>query len=152
VTGGAAGVTGARELEKPNAPTKTENFGGPAGIPQAMEMRWETRINIRKGNGTKSSGFEYAWRRHGGNGTSNKSQFTIPRQEVEELLQNKQVIQTKPVKSPTSGNYIREVNVGKIVGKVALDKGGQETSVITVITDRQGNLVNVFPGDLGFKP
>jgi hypothetical protein len=54
-----------RRAAKPKDVRPTVVFGGPAGIPQAMEMRWETRINIRKGNGAKSSGFEYAWRRQG---------------------------------------------------------------------------------------
>jgi hypothetical protein len=36
VTGGAAGATGARELEKPDAPTKTPDFGGPVERPEPM--------------------------------------------------------------------------------------------------------------------
>jgi len=34
---------------------------------------------------------------------------------------------------------------------LAIDKGGQPTTIITVITDDAGNLINVFPGRLGFK-
>jgi hypothetical protein len=61
-TGGVAGATGARELGQPNAPTKTENFGGPAGINQGMEVRgkdidglgkdWEEAV--RQATGGKS--------------------------------------------------------------------------------------------------
>lgn len=120
-------------------------------ISAPMEARWEHRINIRKGDGSKSSGMEYAWKRHGGGGTSKKSQFTISRAEVETILQDKNVIQAPAVKSATSGNYICQVDVGKIIGDVASDKGGRPTSVVTIITDEAGNLVNLFPGTLDFQ-
>ena len=117
----------------------------------ALEMRGEHRINIRKGDGTKSSGMEYAWRRHGGSGSLvNKSQFSISRKEVEAILQRKDVIKSPAILDATSGNYIRQVDVGKIVGNVPLKQGGHSTSVITIITDEPGNLVNVFPGRLDF--
>lgn len=120
-------------------------------IHDPIEARWEHRINLRKGDGSKSSGMEYAWKRHGGGGTSKKSQFTISRAEVETILQDKKVITSQAIKSSTSSNYIRQVDVGKVVGEVAAHKSGQPTSVITVITDEAGNLVNVFPGTLDFK-
>ncbi len=117
----------------------------------ALEMRGEHRINIRKGDGTKSSGMEYAWRRHGGSGSLiNKSQFSIPREEVEAILQRKDIIKSPAILDIKSGNYIRQVDVGKTVGNVPLKQGGHPTSVITIITDEAGNLVNIFPGRLDF--
>lgn len=47
--------------------------------------------------------------------------------------------------STTSGNYIRTVDVGRIIGTDA-KSGSKPTSIITIITDKQGNLVNTFPG------
>lgn len=132
------------------SPSKSGNITEPEK-PVVMEIRGDRRINIRKGSGKTGTGMEYAWRRHGGSGSTNKSQFTIPRNEVELLLQQKYVIKSPAVKDPISNNYIREVDVGKIVGNLPIDKGGQPTSFITVITDEAGNLVNVFPGKLGFK-
>lgn len=116
-----------------------------------LEMRGEHRINIRKGDGTKSSGMEYAWRRHGGSGSAiNKSQFSVTREEVEAILQRKDVIADPAVLDSKSGNYIRQVDVGKTIGNIPLKQGGHPTSVITIITDEAGNLVNVFPGRLDY--
>ena len=117
-----------------------------------LEMRGDYRINVRKGSGKTSTGMEYAWRRHGNGNPINKSQFSIPRTEVEAILQRKDVIQSKAVKDPNSGNYIRQVDVGEIIGRTPLQKGGHQTSVMTIITDEAGNLVNVFPGNKNFGP
>jgi hypothetical protein len=74
-----------------------------------LEMRGDYRINVRKGSGKTGTGMEYAWRRHGGAGTSNKSQFSISRQEAEALLQRKDVVQSKAVRDALSGNYMKPV-------------------------------------------
>ena len=116
-----------------------------------MEMRGDHRINIRKGNGKTGTGMDYAWRKHGGGGTANKSQFSISRDEAEALLQRKDVIKSVAKKDAVSGNYIREVDVGNVVGNLPINKGGQPTSIITVITDEAGNLINYFPGRLDFQ-
>jgi filamentous hemagglutinin len=59
------------------------------------------------------------------------------------------VVQAPVRVSGTSGNFIREVDVGVVTGTLPAGKGGTQTSVITIITDHQGNLVNTFPGTLG---
>jgi len=116
-----------------------------------LEMRGDYRINIRKGSGKKGTGIEYAWRRHGTNGNPiNKSIFTISRTDAEALLQQKDVIQSPAIFDTKSGNYIRQVDVGKIIGQTPLKQGGHQTSVITVITDEAGNLINYFPGRLDY--
>jgi hypothetical protein len=118
-----------------------------------FEVRGDHRINVRKGDGKAGSGINYAWRRHGGSGNpTNKSQFTIPQAEVEALLQRKDVIKASAVKDAESGNYFRQVDVGKTVGRTPLQKGGHQTSIITIITDESGNLMNVFPGNKNFGP
>lgn len=112
-----------------------------------LEMRGDYRVNIRNGDGSKGSGLNYAWRRHGPTSTpQNKSIFSISKEELKQLLQRKDVIQSPAVKSPTSGNYIRQVDVGKVIGNIPIQKGGQSTSVLTIITDEAGNLLNTFPG------
>ncbi len=50
-----------------------------------------------------------------------------------------------PAYLSSSGNFIRTVNVGSLVG-IDAKNGGRATSVFTVITDAKGNLVNTFPG------
>ena len=112
-----------------------------------LEMRGDYRINVRNGDGSKGSGLNYAWRRHGPTSTpQNKSIFSISMDELKLLLQRKDVVQSPAIKSSTSGNYIRQIDVGKIIGNIPVQKGGQSTSVLTIITDEAGNLVNTFPG------
>jgi hypothetical protein len=147
---------GNRRIFSADEPTIPNKLGGKTIVePQkggnVLEIRGDYRINVRRGNGKTGTGMEYAWRRHGGTGTSNKSQFSISRQEAEALLQGKDVIKSPAIKDASSGNYIREVDVKKVVGNLAIDKGGQPTTIITVITDDAGNLINVFPGRQGFK-
>lgn len=52
--------------------------------------------------------------------------------------------------APGSGNFVREVDVGKIIGSLAVRSGKTPTSVITILTDKQGNLVNTYPGNFVF--
>jgi hypothetical protein len=48
VTGGAAGVTGARELGKSDAPPRTPDFSGPTGKPEPMRMMQDPRLPLPK--------------------------------------------------------------------------------------------------------
>jgi hypothetical protein len=118
---------------------------------QRIPGRVQSRINIRNGDPNKTgSGLRYAWRKHGGAGTANKSQFSITQDELMAILKRKDVIKSPVNYDPVSGNYIREVDVGQIVGHLPLNRGGNATPNLTVITDRFRNLVNTFPGTLGF--
>lgn len=92
---------------------------------------------------------EYAWSRHGGVGLPSKSQFSISRSEVERILQSPQVVRAPIRVSGTSGNFIRSVDLGRTIGHLPVNRGGTLTSVITVIADKYGNLLNTFPGTLG---
>jgi filamentous hemagglutinin len=82
--------------------------------------------------------------------TVNASQFFIDENDLRTLLQDPATASTpitQEISSTKGTMYIREVDVGKTIGS---DKsnGGQPTSVMTVLTDKYGNLVTVFPGKL----
>lgn len=81
---------------------------------------------------------------------NNASQFSISRSELADILMDNKTVTTlvtKIVQSGDSFNYVREVNVGKVIGT---DKftGYQSTSTITIMTVKFGNLVTAFPGRL----
>jgi hypothetical protein len=131
--------------------------GGMGGAPRELHTvdhpgRIQSRINIREGDGTKASpGLANAWRKHGDTAKPNKSQFTIRREELKTVLQDKVVIQAPIKVDPHSGSYVREVDIGRTVGRLS-DKGGSEaTSKLTILTDQYGNLVNVYPGPFIYK-
>lgn len=70
--------------------------------------------------------------------------------ELHGLLQSKTVVSTpltRMVDNADGVRYVREVDVGRSIG---MDKftGGQSTSIMTVMTDKFGNLVTAFPGVL----
>ena len=108
-----------------------------------------SRINLRKGDGKSGTGVDYALKRHGINAVSgdNKSKFSLSDKSLMELLQSDKVVNS-PVQKLVSGNYYRQVDTGQVVGNLPINKGGQQTTIITVITDVKGNLVNTFPGPL----
>ncbi|MER3328691.1 MAG: hypothetical protein RIF34_03865, partial [Candidatus Kapaibacterium sp.] len=102
-------------------------------------------------------GFDYAMTKHGANSTygSNKSKFSISNEEVKSLLQDKRVVKShvyNPI-NPATGlsdpnKFVRQVDVGRRIGTTNVGGVLQSTSKITVITNRKGNLINVFPGSL----
>lgn len=120
------------------------------GIPAPTFGRVQTRVNLRNGNPNEvGSGLDYALKKHGGTGPNNKSQFTIARDKLTQILQRKDLVSTPVFKSSDSGNFIRHYDAGEIVGHLPVTKGKDPVSVLTVITDEAGNLVNTFPGTLG---
>ena len=105
-----------------------------------------SRVNVRVGDANVAgSGLAYAWKKHGGDWGSNKSAFTISIDELKAILQDSFVVKTPAYQSPTSGNFIRTVDMGRPIG-IDAKTGGRPTNYLTIITDRQGNLVNTFPG------
>uniref|UniRef100_UPI0011A9EB21 VENN motif pre-toxin domain-containing protein n=1 Tax=Yersinia hibernica TaxID=2339259 RepID=UPI0011A9EB21 len=105
----------------------------------------QSRVNLRVGDGSTGSGLEYAWKKHGGEWGANKSHFTVTQDELKTILQSDTVVKTSVQYSPSTGNYIRTVDMGKNIGVDAMSNGAP-TSIMTVITDKQGNLINTFPG------
>ena len=117
-------------------------------IPGKIPNITQKKINIIFGQGTKKSpGIERTWIKHGNNPSrTNKSQFEISKEEVIKILQDTKTVKSPVGICPKSKNFIREVDVGKTIGRLPQDRGGKLTSKITVIVDSQGNLVNVYPG------
>jgi hypothetical protein len=143
----------------PNAPTVRSRIDDLMSRPQlgdigSVPARVQSRINVRIGNASiKGSGLEYALKGHGGFGPASKSQFTIARAEIEMILRDPRVVRVQARPSGPSGNFVREVDVADItggspIGRMPVAAGGQATTVISVLTDRYGNLVNIFPGTL----
>ncbi|MBE7375073.1 DUF637 domain-containing protein, partial [Pseudomonas lopnurensis] len=106
--------------------------------------RVQSRVNLMTGD--KSSGWEHVVSRHF-NPEVNASQFTIGQAELRSLLQSKEVVSapiTRTLESAQGIRYVREVNLSQPIG---IDKfSGQPTSIITVLTDRFGNLITTTPG------
>jgi filamentous hemagglutinin len=77
------------------------------------------KINLRVGDASeKGSGLEYAWKRHGGGGPNTKSQFTISQDGLKAILQRKDVISSPIRPAGPSGNFVREVDVGTVIGNL----------------------------------
>jgi len=111
---------------------------GLAGVPG----RVQSRINV------SNKGLGDALRKHA-DGRPNKSQFSIGKDGITDLLSSKQVVGS-PARALPSGNFVRELDVGRTIGNLPANAGGAATSRLTVITDKAGNLVNSFPGPLSF--
>lgn len=82
---------------------------------------------------------------------TNKSQFTISDERVKSILSDKKTIETPITRLGKDDTYVREVDVGNIIGKLPEKHRGKPTSIITVLTDKEGNLVNVYPGPFVYK-
>jgi filamentous hemagglutinin len=83
-----------------------------------------------------------------GNGKGSK--FSLSEPQIKELLSNSDVIRapvTRKLESPTGTNYVRQLDVGRVIGRDRYDNNN-ETSTLTVITNWQGDLVTAFPGIL----
>ncbi|CFQ58312.1 filamentous hemagglutinin outer membrane protein [Yersinia aleksiciae] len=105
----------------------------------------QSRINLMKGD--KRAGWEHVVERHF-SGKTNASQFSISQQELRAILQDKSSVQTpisRTIPSNESPRYERVIDVGKPIG---FDKfsGGVSTSIMTVLTDKHGNLITATPG------
>ncbi len=106
--------------------------------------RVQSRVNLMTGD--KSAGWEHVVNRHF-NPEANASQFTIGQSELRTLLQSQEVVGTpitRTLESAQGIRYVREVYLGQPIG---VDKfSGQSTSIMTVLTDKFGNLITTTPG------
>ncbi len=91
----------------------------------------QSRVNLRNGDGSTGSGLQYAWRKHGGEWGANKSHFTVTLDELKMILQSKVVVKTPVQHSPSTGNYIRIVDMGRNIGVDAIN-GNKPTSIVSV--------------------
>ncbi|MCJ1884706.1 filamentous hemagglutinin N-terminal domain-containing protein [Pseudomonas sp. LA21] len=117
--------------------------------------RVQSRINIADGrtattplrdNGNPvSAGFDHVLKGHFDVEVSNsRSVFTVSPSELKGILQSSSVVKS-PVTAMPDGQFVRTVDVGRVIGTSTLKDGGVPTSVIKVFTDRAGNLITAFP-------
>lgn len=137
-----AAVVGGATSSKSTAGKGTKagpSLGGPAATnTDHVPGRVQSRINL------ESKGWSHVESRHF-DGNKNASQFTISREELRSVLQDKSVVGSKIEKVTPSGNYVRSVDIGTSVGTDKFNNYAP-TSTITIMTDRFGNLVTAFPG------
>lgn len=126
------------------------------GSSKALEVpgRVQSRINIRTGSAAEGAGFEHVLDRHFS--AKNASQFTVTPDELKSILQSQEVVNT-PVSKVLQAEikladgtkiveerYVREVTLKSNVG---IDKfNNSPTNVMTILTDKFGNLVTATPG------
>ena len=75
---------------------------------------------------------------------SNRSVFTLPEEQVKDILQSDKVVQS-PVTAMGNGIYKRTADTGVVLGKTKLNDGGNPTTFIDVFTDEAGNLLTTYP-------
>lgn len=138
VTPTKSNVTPPKSAESGHIPTESVNSEWKNSITQS-------RVNVRIGDSSTGSGLDYAWKKHGGKWGANKSHFTITKDELKVVLQSDNVVKMPVQYSPSTGNYIRAMDMGKNIGVDAVNNN-TPTSIMTVITDKKGNLINTFPG------
>jgi filamentous hemagglutinin len=103
-------------------------------------------------NGDKSDGlgWNHVVAEHFNPTKRGKSQFSVNQNELRTILQSKEVVGAPVVRvleSKKGTRYLREVTLeGHPVGIDVRTKSA--TSTLTVVTDREGNLITTFPGKL----
>ena len=112
------------------------------GVPARIPGRVQSRINV------SNDGFSHTQLRHF-DGRPSKSQFSIGQDELRDILGDKNVIGA-PVEALPSGQFVRQVDVGRTIGNLPINSGGAPTSIISIVTDEAGNLVSSFPGPLKY--
>ncbi|WP_234414340.1 hypothetical protein [Paenibacillus sp. CAA11] len=128
-----------------------EGTGKIDGMPPIVQ----SRINLRNGSAEEGAGFNHVLDRHF-NPNKNASQFSVKPDELKSILQSKEVVST-PVSRvlysdikladgsiEKQARYVREVTLDSNIG---IDKfSGSPTNIMTVLTDKHGNLVTATPG------
>ena len=155
-----AGVTEQRALPKPiymkalPAPIAVNASNTPpvTSIPPVVQ----SRINLKNRN-SNNSGWFHVVDRHLPEGGGTGSQFSIPKSELRELLQHKDIVsvpitQTRiSIERLSDGSrishtiYERVIRVNKDIG---YDKynNNMPTNIMTIQTDKYGNLITTTPG------
>jgi hypothetical protein len=107
----------------------------------SLPGRVQSRINL------SNEGWDHVVKRHF-SGKPNASQFTVTQDELRGVLQSEEVVNTpitRTLQSTEGTLYVREVDLGRQIG---LDKftNMNPTNVVSVVTDKFGNLKTVTPG------
>ncbi len=111
--------------------------------------RVQSRVNLRNGSQAEGAGWNHLTNEHY-SAVKNKSQFTVPQDELRQILQSKEVVSTpvtKVLPSADGPRFVREVDVGKNIGTDKFNNFSPTTKM-SVLTDEAGNLVSAFPGVL----
>jgi len=114
-----------------------------------VPVRVQSRVNLRNGSQAEGAGWNHLINEHY-SAVKNKSQFTVPQDELRQILQSKEVVSTpvtKVLPSPDGPRFVREVDVGKNIGTDKFNNFSPTTKM-SVLTDEAGNLVSAFPGVL----
>lgn len=93
-------------------------------VVQEKELRWDGHFNRPLAN--------------------SRSIFNKSEKEIQNLIIQKSVIQTKVIKVEP-GIYKRTADLGIIIGNEALKFGGKETSWVEIFTHVQGNIITTYP-------
>lgn len=113
-----------------------------AGVPG----RVQSRINLATGN--SKAGMRHIAIEHF-SGKPGKSQFSVSEEELRSLLGRQDVIDSPIVdilNQDEGIRFVRVVDVGQTIGTDKYSKSA--TSIMTVMSDRLGNIVTAFPGRL----
>ncbi len=129
--------------------------GGGAGRAAANECvelvskvpgRVRSRINIPVGD--LKRGWRHVLHEHFNPAKKGKSQFSIDPDNLDLILREKKVVGS-PISRVLGSNdgdrFVREVDVGQIIGNDARS-GNAPTSLLTIMTDKFGNLITAYPG------
>lgn len=136
-----------------NTYTHISHFtGGPVILEGRVQgqiklARGRTRFTPLRTNGEPmSAGLDHAIAGHFGGGNK-QSQFTITVDELKRILQSPIVTNTKVVQHDVGAQakWMREVDVGKIIGTTKAGHGGLPTQKIRIFTDEAANLISAFP-------
>lgn len=68
----------------------------------------------------------------------------MPTDVTKGILQSDKAI-SSPVTALGDGQFVRTVDIGRVIGTTTLQEGGAATSVLKIFTDKAGNLITTFP-------
>ncbi len=128
-----------------------ESYYGMRPVPGRVQNRinvanGETRFTpLTKAGNRWKAGFEHVLQEHFLKPNS-KSKFTITPVELKALLQSPEVVNSPAIQhgTGTATHYVRNVNVGRMIGTTKSGHGGCETPWLRVFTDTAGNLLTAF--------
>lgn len=105
-----------------------------------------TSINlIYNTNGIKGKGLKRSWHKHGSKSRFEKTKFSITQEELLEILQDSKTIETPICRRSRDGGFIREIDFEREIGELEKKYGGEISTRLRIITDKDGNLVNTHP-------
>jgi hypothetical protein len=104
------------------------------------------RFTPRRGSGAPvSAGMEHILQGHFNRASgANRSVFTVSVRRFCRILKRRSVVRSAVHEGP-SGQFVRTVDVGEVVGRSAIRNGGMPTTWMRIFTDVAGNISTAFP-------